>query len=131
MVYYQQWPLPGTVIFIWFLGIRHKGIVSDRAWSGKPMVIATSIRTNGVQEISWDEFTGGQEWFSEGYPSKLPADSVLWRARSAIGQPYNLFFANCRQFVLFAHDLPIQNSELEAIFATIALGLLAVAASRA
>jgi hypothetical protein len=66
------WPVPGTIVYVWFFGVfKHKGIVSDRWWNGKPMVIASAQDSSGVAEVSWDAFTGGKQYFVEGYPLAL------------------------------------------------------------
>ena len=74
-------PVPGTVVYHWFHGVfRHKGVVSDRSWDGKPMVFANSWTSNGVAEIPWEEFAGPRKIFVGGYPSGLSSREVVPRA---------------------------------------------------
>jgi len=78
----QIWPEPGTVVYVWFLGIfRHKGIVSNRWWNGKPMIIANSWTSGGVAEIPWDNFADNRTVFHDGYPSDLTPFEVLYNAQ--------------------------------------------------
>ncbi|HTQ12949.1 MAG TPA: lecithin retinol acyltransferase family protein [Rhizomicrobium sp.] len=123
----MTWPVPGTVIYVWFLGVfRHKGIVSDRFWNGKPMVLANSWTSSGVAEISWDAFAGGREVFSEGYPSALPPWEVLYNAKSMIGEQYDIIFSNCEHFVCKCHNKEPRSAQVVG-FVLLALGVAALA----
>lgn len=125
-----QWPAPGTIVsvpaYIWF---RHKGIVSDRWYGSKPMVISNSARAGGVAEEPWDAFTSGQAWKEEGHPGNLTAWEVLYRARSAAGRPYNAFTWNCEDFVAYCHGLPPTSPQLAVVLLAAAIGAAIIARS--
>ena len=125
-------PAPGTVVWVWaYLFFRHRGIVSDRWFAGKPMIIASSRRT-GVIEEPWDQFRGGQQVYEEGYLGHLPVHEVIWRARSRIGMPYRLGDSNCDHLVNYAHGLPVISEQVRdaATVATIGIALLALASKK-
>ncbi|HEX3430503.1 MAG TPA: lecithin retinol acyltransferase family protein [Rhizomicrobium sp.] len=123
------YPRPGTVVYIVILGLfRHKGIVSDRWWNGKPTVIANTPRL-GVAELQWDVFANGQMVRIDGYPSKLPPFAVLFRARRLIGTQYSLGSFNCEHFVNYCHGLrPDSPQVVAAVGAAIVVGLFMLAA---
>jgi len=131
MLPHRSWtayPPAGTVIFVVTWGVfKHKGIVSDRWWNGKPMVLANSPRS-GVVEQSWDEFVGSQEAFIlNGFISNLPVLLVMQRARALLGRPYELFNYNCDHYVNEAHGRPVVSEQLGVIAAVV--GLMGVAAA--
>ncbi len=121
------WPAPGTIVYVWFFGVfKHKGIVSNRWWNGKPMVIANSWTSNGVAEIPWYSFAGGQQVFVEDYPSQLSPFEVLYNARCMIGQRYDAVLSNCEHFVCKCHGLEPRSPQLAGfvIVAAIAAALV-------
>lgn len=121
---YTAWPMPGTVVYVKFLGFfRHKGVVSDRFRYGKPMVIASSQASNGVVENGWDEFADGKQVFTEGYPSRLSPQEVLWRARSMIGERYSVLTSNCEHFVRRCHGLTPESPQAAAVLLTCAFAM--------
>ncbi|MBI2755069.1 MAG: hypothetical protein HYX46_16365 [Betaproteobacteria bacterium] len=127
-----QYPVPGTVVWVWgFLFLRHRGIVSDRWYGGRPMVIASSWG-NGVIEEPWDEFRAGQQVYEEGYLGQLPAHEVLWRARSRIGTAYRIADSNCDHLVNYAHGLPVISEQIReaATVVMIGIALFAVASKK-
>ena len=125
-----QWPAPGTIISVSvYIFFRHKGIVSDRWYGGKPMVISNSARAGGIAEEPWDVFTSGQLWIAEGYPGNLLHWEVLHRARSFHGTQYNALTWNCESFVTYCHGLPPASPQLAAIVVA-ALVSTAIIASR-
>lgn len=122
-----SWPVPGTIVSIPILVLfRHKGIVSDRLYNGKPTVISNSARAGGVCEEPWDTFAAGCIVTPEGYPSALPGHEVVQRARSVIGTPYRLLDWNCDYVVAFAHGLKLGSPQVAATLAVLALGGLLV-----
>ncbi len=124
------WPAPGTIVYTLFLGVfRHKGVVSNRWWNGKPMVIANSLATRGVAEVTWDDFTAGQQGFVEGYPSNLSPLEVLYNARCMIGQPYNVASFNCEHFVAACHGQQPSSPQVVTVVVLAAVGLLFAAQS--
>lgn len=126
----HQWPAPGTVISVpAYIFFRHKGVVSDRWYHGKPMVISNSARAGGIAEEPWDMFTSGQLWTDEGHPGNLHPAEVLQRARSARRTQYNLLEWNCENFVAYCHGLPPNSPQLAAV-ALLTLAGIALAAAR-
>jgi hypothetical protein len=124
------WPMPGTIVYVWFLGVlKHKGIVSNRWWNGKPMLIANARGTSGVAEVAWDVFTSGNDCFVEGYPSDLPPLEVLYNARCLIGQPYNVAASNCEHFVYKCHGQEPKSPQFALVALIAILGVVAIAAN--
>jgi len=125
----HSWPQPGTVVSIpTFLIYRHKGIVSDRWYNGKPLIISNSARANGVQEEPWEVFAEGHIVKVEGYPSNLSNHEVVSRAQSYIGTQYDLFSWNCEHLVAVAHGLKSQSPQVAATVAVAALCFTVLAA---
>ena len=126
---HPQWPTPGTVISVpAYLFLRHKGIVSDRWYGGKPMVISNSARAGGVAEEPWDVFTGGLAWTSEGHLGTLTPWEVLRRARSAFDTKYKLFNWNCENFIAYCHGLPPASPQVAFVLLIALAGIVLVAA---
>jgi hypothetical protein len=118
----EKYPAPGTIVSVRaFVFWRHKGIVSDQRYGGKPTVIASSPIL-GTREETWDRFRSGQEPVVEGYPSNLPYHEVVRRARSRIGTDYDLLGSNCDHLANYAHDLPMRSEQL---LATVGIAVLA------
>lgn len=117
-----RYPPPGTVVSTpLFLFYRHRGIVSDRWYQGKPMVISASGRAGRVCEEPWDTFSGGLAVRDDGYPSTLPPYEVVARARAHIGTPYQTLSWNCDHLVARAHG---QAHESPQVAATVAVAVL-------
>lgn len=93
-----------------------------------PRVISCSRRCGGVTEESILEFSQGSEIIDRGYPSNLPPELVLWRARSKLGTPWNLFSENCEHFVARCHGLEVTSPQLRAAGVFAGAALLAVGA---
>jgi hypothetical protein len=126
-----QYPPAGTVVWIRaYLIYRHRGIVSDQWWAGKPKVISNSLHY-GVVEQPWDDFAQGQDVQVEGYPGRLPSGEVLNRARSRLGADYNLTAFNCDHLVNEAHGLLVESEQLKGSLAVATfLGLLLAATAK-
>jgi hypothetical protein len=124
-------PPAGVVVFVPAYGLwRHKGIVSDRWYRGKPMILCNSP-IHGVIEQPWDEFFGGEPLRHEGYPGSLPVHEVLRRARSRLGEPYVLFVFNCDHYKNYVHGLPVESEQLRATLAILgSVGVVAAAFAR-
>jgi hypothetical protein len=121
------WPEAGTAVSISIiLFYRHKGIVSDRWYGGKPMIISNSARSGGVHEEAWDVFAEGNTVAVDGYPGGLPHFEVMSRAKSFISSQYDLFRWNCEHFVAYAHGLQLKSPQVAATvaIATLCLGVL-------
>jgi len=96
---------PGTIIAVRVGTIWHEGIVSDRRDADRlPMVINKSKRSRRVEEEPFRIFA--PRWSRTrviGYPSRLPRELVLERARARIGEPWSLEH-NCERFCRSVHD---------------------------
>lgn len=126
----HSWPQPGTVVSIpTFLVYRHKGIISDRWYNGKPMIISNSARAGGTYEEPWDVFAEGHIVTVESYPSDLPNHEVVNRARSFVGTQYDLFSWNCEHLVTVSHGLKSQSPQVAITIAVAAMciGVLSLA----
>ena len=125
-----RWPAPGTIISVpAYVFFRHKGIVSDRWYGEKPMVISNSARAGCVAEEPWDVFTSGQAWKEEGHPGKLTSWEVLHRARTAARRQYNAFTWNCETFVTYCHGLPPASPQLAVAVVVALVGAAIIARS--
>jgi hypothetical protein len=116
--------LPGSVVSIWiFPWFRHRGIVSDRVFGHKPLIISNSARVGGFAEEPWDIFAAGQTVDIDGYPSNLLPFEVLRRARSTTGKKYHLLNWNCEHLTRYAHGLKPESQQVATtvILATIVL----------
>lgn len=81
------------------MGIEHYGIST-----GCGTVVSASMRTGMVIEECIEIFSGGNAIISKGYPSDLIPSVVLAKARSAVGEEWNLFTDNCQHFATWCHD---------------------------
>jgi hypothetical protein len=125
------WPETGTLVSIPIaLFYRHKGIVSDRWYGGKPMIISNSARSGGAHEESWDVFAEGGAVKVDGYPGGLPNFEVLSRAKSLINSKYDLLRWNCEHFVAYAHGLKPTSPQVAVTVAIATLCLSVLIAAR-
>lgn len=104
---------PGTVIAVWVGPIQHVGVVSDRMHGSHPNVISNSHRAGRVIEEPLPVFAGGRPVNVVGYLGNLSPQKVLQRARSRIGETWDLFW-NCEHFVKWAHGLRPRSPQLVA-----------------
>lgn len=117
---------PGAVVSVPFFGGIHLGLVSDQSWGGYPLVLNNSKTRGRVVEEDWLSFIDNRPVTFQGYPSELDSAVVLDRARTRIGQKWNLRHWNCEHFVRWAHGLPAESEQVDnylsglAIFGTIA-----------
>lgn len=88
------------------------------------MVISASARACRVSEEPWDTFRDGQEVPDDGYPSQLPPQVVVRRARSMIGRKYKPLGSNCDHLVAYTHG---QDPNSPQLIATLSIGALALA----
>ncbi len=126
--HFASYPPPGAAVSVPIgLGYRHKGIVSDQWYDGKPMVISNSARAGGVYEEPWDEFAGGREVRNEKLCGDFPPHVIISRARSFLGTKYDLLNWNCDHLVTEALGLNRESPQLQATVAVLALTLGAFA----
>lgn len=102
--------------------VTHQGLVSDRRGAdGYPRVLHASKFVGRVDESTMTTFVHraveGARLRGLGYPGRLPRRVVLDRARSRIGEPYDLVLANCEHFVSWCHGLPPTSPQLRATLA--------------
>lgn len=132
----------GVVVATRLGRVDHKGIVSDRYGDdGEPMVLHASNFLGQTVETTATEFVKravGPIRFL-GYPSYLPPEEVLRRARAKLGEPYKMLSANCEHFTTGVHGLDPVSPQLQgamtlgAVTAAVvgAVVLVTVVASRA
>lgn len=122
---------PGTIIATRHWWGEHWMVVAVHA--GRYTVISNSARRDGVAEEWLDEVLADNSWRVVGYLGQLSPAQVVARARSRIGQPYQLLSWNCEDFAHWAHGLEAcspQRAGLAAILSITAFGLLAARAAR-
>ncbi len=123
-----DFPPPGSVVSVAAYGpYRHKFIVSDLWFGGKPMGISYSASNGGFAEEPWDVCTGGQAWRDEGYLGSLEPGQVLYRARYSSRRPYNVLTWNCENFVNMCHGLSPISQQVVATLLVAVVGVLAAA----
>lgn len=105
---------PGAIVAVRVAGVWHEGIVSDRHDAdGLPMVVHKSKRGKVATEEPWRRFAArGARVALVGYPSILPPELVLERARARIGEPWTAI-DNCQRFTRRAHGVPARSPDLE------------------
>lgn len=118
--------LYGTVLAVRVGPFWHVGILSEPTGIFGARAISCSRRRGGVTEESILEFSQGSEVIDRGYPSSLPPELVLWRARSRLGAPWKLLSANCEHFVAWCHGLEVTSPQLRAAGVFAGAALLAV-----
>lgn len=125
------YPTAGSIVSVpMYFVLRHKGLVSDRWYAGKPMVISNSAQ-KGVTEEPWDAFTNDSPWKDEGYPGTSPPWMVLRHARSPLSRPYNIVTWNCEHFVSYCHGLVPTSPQVAAVALCAIIGAVAATGVRA
>jgi hypothetical protein len=99
--------------------LLHVGLVSDRhGVDGYPAVLHASKFVGRVEETTMSTFVvravAGARLQRLGYPGRLPPSLVLERARSRIGERYDLLVANCEHYVAWCHGLAPSSPQLRA-----------------
>lgn len=116
---------PAMIVAVPIVGpLRHVGIISEPFGAFGPLVISSSRRRNCVAEEPLDAFANGGRVIAVGYPGHLPPDVVVARARSKLGERWNLFNANCEHFVSWAHGMKVESPSLKVALAGVALLVL-------
>ena len=101
----------------------HLGIVTDRWERGEQVVISCSNRQQRVVEERMSVFAQGSLIERRQALSNLSGGQAVMRARTKLGQAYNLLDWNCEHFVYYAFGL---NPESPQIGRAILLGLAGV-----
>ncbi len=110
--------------------LRHVGMVSHNSSGGMPMVFASSPFTDGADEVTWWDFSDGQQVRVDGYPSNLLPEEVMQCAMELVGRlRYDAGTANCEHYVTRCHGYEPHSPTLRAWFALgiIAFGAIALA----
>lgn len=82
-------------------GPYHYGIVAEPTLGAQTVVHNT--KGKGVQRTTLEEFSGSQPIEVRQTPRSYgDGNTILLRAKSQIGKPYDLFSANCEHFVNWA-----------------------------
>jgi hypothetical protein len=93
--------------------VDHEGIFF-RGERGEAKVISNSKKHGCVKEESWAEFQSGAvgpvtvQYLAAPYQSR----SIVARARSRIGQKWELLSNNCEHFTRWARNLDIESPQL-------------------
>jgi hypothetical protein len=107
--------------------IEHKAIAT-----GEGTFLHCAKLFNSVIESPYSEYVltaVGEPWV-EGYPGKLSPAEVIKRARSRMGEPWQVT-SNCEHFVYWSHDVDVQSPQVQdkarkgVVVGILALGLLA------
>ena len=90
----------GTVLSITVYGvIKHFGIAT-----GYGTVIHASRRFGRVEETDYTVFCHGRRAYVIPYASPVSGSEIVVRARSKLGQRYNVFFNNCEHFMTWVTE---------------------------
>lgn len=120
---------PGDVISAARGPIHHYGVVSDRFGpDGRIMAISGSKVKGIVVEEPIDEFAGGSPVVFRGYIGGLSRQEVVARARSMIGERWDVLANNCEHVASRAHGLQPQSPQLRVAVALGVLGAVVFAA---
>ena len=98
----------GTVLSITVYGlIKHFGIAT-----GYGTVIHASQRFGRVEESDFAVFCHGKRANRIPYTSSIPGSEIVARARSKIGQRYNILLNNCEHFMTWVTEGKGRSSQL-------------------
>jgi hypothetical protein len=75
--------------------VTHVGIVSRVESDGSTWVVSSSFRRRRCQEETLEEFACGGMPYLHDLAQHVDRDEAVRRARSLVGAPWNLLFANC------------------------------------
>lgn len=99
-------------------GLEHWGVYTEFG-----TVISASKRIGFVVEESVDDFSGGREVYSKGYPSIIQPYEVVSRARTSIGKSWHLFTDNCQHFANWCHGEK-KSPQIRSVVATLGIVFL-------
>lgn len=102
----------GTVLSVPRGLITHYGVVVGDDGFFQPLVAAASKKYGKVVAQSLVDFASGSLTSIVGHFGNLPPEIVALAAYSKMGKPYNLFNANCEQFVNEVHGLEPKSEQL-------------------
>lgn len=110
----QQGSVVSVPVNIFGYLVDHEGIVV-RGAKGEARIISNSKKNRCVKEESWAEFQSGAvgpvtiRYVAPPYQG----DSIVERAKSKIGQGWELLSSNCEHFTRWARNLPIESPQLQ------------------
>lgn len=105
----------GAPVDVGGVEVVHVGLVTGALdWrTGDAMVISASKKHGRVVEEPMHDFSGGREVAAQGHlQSVVPPWEAIHRARSDLGQNWNLFGNNCEHFVRRWIGLPEVSPQL-------------------
>lgn len=106
---------PGTIVKVSHGLYDHVGLLTEYTQPPQERhVLSLTGRTGGLVDEPISLFAGNKPVFEVDYPSDLPPEWVLMRARSLANQRYSLFSFNCEHFVNYAHGLPSKSPQIAA-----------------
>lgn len=112
-----MWYQAGDIIRVRVHGvIFHEGIITEHG-----RVISNSRRRGGVFEESLRVFSGGKKIQNLGALAGFDPQVAVNRARSQIGQPYDLVAYNCQHFVRWCYGLKPKSHQKRVAFGAAAL----------
>lgn len=112
----------GDVVSIQLGIIEHFGVVSDKYINGVPCIISNSHKKGMVVEESIQEFANGRAITVHQYSGSLNPIQIISRARSRLGESYNLIKWNCEHFIRWATGLEPKSPQVRrATLMTIAI----------
>ncbi len=103
----------------------HYGIVFQSSWWG-PKLVIHNLPDRGVICTIFEEFSGGQRVEVVWSPNPQEGPYYARRAYSQVGQPYNLFNANCEHFANWViSGVPFSEQLQIGIFLSVLIGVAA------
>jgi len=117
------WYSAGDIVQVTVYGvIAHEGIVTEHG-----RVISNSRRRGGVYEESLRDFSGGRKIINKGPLKRALPLTALSRARSRLGQSYDVVNDNCQHFVRWCYGLrPYSPQKRLALAGGAVLALMAI-----
>ncbi len=108
---------------------QHVGILAPHPTWGRSVI---SFKPDGIVEEPAHQFAAGRPFDSASYPSNLPWEVVVQRARHAIAiQQYYLINFNCDYFVRHCHGMKLGSPQVTAIGVSALIGVALVWAAAA
>jgi len=112
---------PGDWVFTNCTGFTHVGTVSENH-----LIYSNSRKFGGVLEVNANEFSEGRLIYNLGQKGVLPTWEVLRRAKSRLGERYDLLEFNCEHYNNYSHGLPVESRQIKQ---AIGAGLIAIGAA--
>lgn len=104
--------LPGTVLRLNRGLYDHVALLGEYAMFGERTVLSFGPNPNGLVEVGFSEFSGGNQVLVDGYLGQLPPEQVLSLARQLGQRRYSWLAFNCEHFVRAAHAVTVESPQL-------------------